>query len=140
MVKVVDDGVFNASREKVWQLLDAHSTDITKVHPGVKSSRAIRKEGNSEVVENQMDMGGQVVKIVMKVTANPPDRLTLEFLEGPMKGKMVNTYSDVPGGTKVNTEADMKSDFMNDQQLESAVKQFLNQSFDEDTRYLSKMK
>ncbi len=85
-------------------------------------------------------MGGQTAKMVAKITANPPDRLTLEFLEGPMTGKMVNTYTEVSGGTKVVTECDMKSQALNDQQLEGTIKQFLDSAFNDDLRYLNKMK
>ena len=85
-------------------------------------------------------MNGQRSKVVAKFTANPPDRLTIEFLEGPMTGKMVNTYTEESGGTKVVTECDMKSKFMDDKQLEGALKQFLDNGFSDDVRYLNKMK
>jgi len=86
-------------------------------------------------------MNGQTVKVVVKFTANPPNTLTLDFLEGPMLGKMVNTYTEVAGGTKVVTECDMKSQFMDDKQLEGTVRQFLDNGFGDDLRYLNtKMK
>jgi hypothetical protein len=86
-------------------------------------------------------MNGQNVKIVMKLTPNPPNTLTLDFLEGPMTGKMVNTYTEGANGTKVVTECDMKSRIMDDKQLEGAVREFLNGGFDDDLRYLNtKMK
>jgi hypothetical protein len=54
---------------------------------------------------------------------------------------MVNTYSDVPGGTKVVTEADMKSQVMDDKQVEATVKQIMDGNFADDVRYLNtKMK
>jgi hypothetical protein len=140
MVKVIDDGLFPASREKVWRLIQAHQTDIYNIHPSVKSVKPLRKEGDSDVVEQEWDMNGQRSKVVAKFTANPPDRLTIEFLEGPMTGKMVNTYTETSGGTKVVTECDMKSKFMDDKQLEGAVKQFLDNGFSDDVRYLNKMK
>jgi hypothetical protein len=141
MVKVTDDGLFPVPRAKVWKLIDAHATDIQSIHPNVKSTKFLRKEGNSDVVEQQWDMNGQNVKIVNKVTANPPNTLTLELLEGPMVGKMVNTYTEVAAGTKVVTECDMKSQFMDDKQLEGAVREFLNNGFSDDLRYLNtKMK
>jgi hypothetical protein len=141
MVKVTEDGIFPVPRAKVWKLIEAHGTDIQTIHPNIKSTRPLRKEGNSEVNEQQVDMNGQTVKLVLKVTPNPPDTLTLEFLEGPMTGKMVNRYTEVAGTTKVVTEADMKSQMMDDKQLEGAVRQFLNNGFDDDLRYLNtKMK
>lgn len=140
MVKVTDDGLFQAKRDKVWRLIEAHSTDGFNIHPSLKSAKPLRKEGNSDVVEQEWDMAGQRVKMVAKFTANPPDRLTIEFLEGPMTGKMVNTYTEVSGGTKVVTECDMQSKFMDEKQLEGAVKQFLDNGFNDDVRYLSKMK
>ena len=141
MVKLTEDGLFPVPRAKVWKLLEAHGTDIQTIHPSIKSSKLLRKEGNSDVNEQQWDMNGQTVKVVTKVTANPPDTLTLEFLEGPMTGKMVKKYTEVGGTTKVVTECDMQSKMMDDKQLEGAVKQFLNNGFDDDLRYLNtKMK
>jgi hypothetical protein len=137
LVKVTDDGVFPVPRAKVWKLLEAHGTDVQTIHPSIKSTKLLRKEGNSEVKEQQVDMNGQTVKLVLKVTPNPPDTLTLEFLEGPMTGKMVNRYTEVAGTTKVVTECDMKSQMMDDKQLEGAVRQFLNNGFDDDLRYLN---
>ena len=137
MVKLTDDGVFNAPRDKVWKLIEAHATDPSGIHPWIKSAKVLRKEGNSDVVEQQVEMQGRLVKQVLKVSANPPSTLTLEFLEGPMTGRMVNTYTDVPGGTKVTTVADMKSPMMKDSELEAAVKQTLNTGFEEDSRYLA---
>ena len=139
MVKVVDEGIYQAPRDKVWKLIEAHGNDIMSIHSDIKSTKLLRTEGSSNVVENETDMGGQLVKQVVKVTPNPPNTLTLDFLEGPMTGKMVNTYSDVPGGTKVATEADMTSPLMNDDQLRAAVLQRLGKNFEEDTRYLSKL-
>lgn len=141
MVKVTDDGLFPVPRAKVWKLIEAHATDLQTIHPGVKSFKPLRKEGNSDVVEQHIDMNGQTVKVVLKLTPNPPNTLTLDFLEGPMVGKMVNTYTEVSGGTKVVTECDMKSQVMDDKQLEGAVRQSLNGNFDDDLRYLNtKMK
>ena len=82
-------------------------------------------------------MNGQMTKVVLKITPNPPNTLTLEFLEGPMTGKMVNTYTEVSGGTRVVTECDMQSKFLDDKQLEEAVKQTLDGNFSEDVRYLT---
>lgn len=139
MVKVTDDGLFPVSREKVWRLIEAHGTDLQNIHPSVKSARPLDRDGTT--IEQIRDMNGQTVKIVLKITPSPPDTLTLEFLEGPMTGKMVNTYTEVSGGTKVVTECDMKSQIMDDKQLESALRQNLSNGFDDDLRYLNtKMK
>jgi len=141
LVNVTDDGLFPAPRSKVWKLVEAHQTDLQTIHPGVKSAKLVRQEGNSNVVEQQWDMNGQLTKMVLRITPNPPEKLILEILEGPMTGKMVNTYSEVSGGTKVVTECDMKSQFMNDKQLQDAVKDFLDNGFNDDVRYLTtKMK
>jgi len=134
MVKVTDDGFFPVPRDKVWRLIEAHGTDVRTIHPDIKSTRPLDKEMTT--FEHMREMNGQVVKTVLKVIPNPPNSLTLEFLEGPITGKMVNTYSDVPGGTKVVTECDMKSQLMDDKQLEEAVRQVLSRGFDEDLRYL----
>jgi hypothetical protein len=139
MVKVTDTGLFPVSRDKVWQLIQAHSTDPQGVHPSLKSVKPLNKEGNK--VEQQWDMNGQMVKMVLQITPSPPNTLTLDFLEGPVTGKMVNTYTEVSGGTKVVTDCDMKSPVMDDKQVESTVRQIMNSGFDDDLRYLNtKMK
>ena len=139
MVKVVDDGLFPCSREKVWQLIQAHQTDVYNIHPAIKSTKPLNKEGDT--VEQEWEMGGQRVKLVAKFTPNPPDTLTIEFLQGPMTGKIVNRYTEVSGGTKVVTECDMKSSFLDDKQLEGMVKKFLDDGYSDDMRYLTtKMK
>ena len=134
MVKVTDDGLFPVSREKVWTLIQAHGTDARGIHPDIKSVRPLDKEMTT--IEQVREVNGQSVRSVLRITPSPPDKLTLEFLEGPMTGKMVNTYTEVPGGTKVVTECDMRSPFMDDEQLEGALRQTLSTSFDEDLRYL----
>ena len=139
MVKVTDDGLFPVPRDKVWRLIEAHGTDLQGIHPSVKSVKPLDKEMTT--FEQTREMNGQIVKMVIKVTPSPPDKLTLEFLEGPMTGKIVNTYTEVSGGTKVVSECDMKSPMMDDKQLEGAVRQTLNNGFDDDMRYLNtKMK
>ena len=139
MVKVTDDGLFPATREKVWRLIEAHATDPQGIHPALKSAKPLNKEGNT--VEQQWDMNGQTVRMVVKVTPAPPDKLTLDFLEGPITGRMVNTYTEVSGGTKVVTECDMKSQMLDDKQVEATTRQMLNNGFDDDVRYLTtKMK
>jgi hypothetical protein len=139
MVKVIDEGLFPASREKVWQLIQAHATDPQGIHPALKSVKPLNKEGSK--VEQQWDMNGQTVKMVLQLTPAPPDTLTLDFLEGPVTGKMVNTYTEVAGGTKVVTECDMKSQVMDEKQTEATVRQILNSGFDDDVHYLkTKMK
>jgi len=137
LVKVTDDGVFPVARDKVWKLIEAHGTDAMTIHPSIKSFKHLRKEGDSDVVEYQWEMGGQKVKIVAKFTANPPNQLTIDFLDGPMTGKMVNTYSEVQGGTKVVSACDMNSQFMDGKQLETTIRQFLENNFNEDLRYLA---
>ncbi len=139
MVKVTDDGLFPVPRAKVWKLIEAHATDAQTIHPRIKSIKPLNKEG--DMLEQVWDMNGQATKIVLKVTPNPPNTLTIDFLEGPMTGKMVNTYTEVSGGTKVVTACDMQSKFMDDKKLEGAIKEFLDGGFDDDMRYLNtKMK
>ncbi len=135
MVKVTDDGLFPVPRAKVWKLIEAHGTDLQGIHPSVKSVKPLDKEMTT--FEQTREMNGQTVKMVIKVTPSPPDKLTLEFLEGPMTGKIVNTYTEVSGGTKVVSECDFKSPMMDDKQLEGAVRQTLNNGFDDDMRYLN---
>lgn len=135
MVKVTDEGVFPVPRAKVWKLIEAHGTDLQGIHPDVKSVKPLDKEMTT--FEQTRNVNGQNIKMVIKVTPSPPDKLTLEFLEGPMTGKIVNTYTEVSAGTRVVSECDFKSPMMDDKQLEGAVRQTLNNGFDDDIRYLN---
>lgn len=72
--------------------------------------------------------------------SHPPEKLTIDFLEGPMTHRIVNTYTEVPSGTKVASDCHIQSQFMNDEQLEATLRQFLNDKFNEDVRYVLKMK
>ncbi len=139
MVRIVDDGIFPAPREKIWRLNAAHAADMAKIHTSVKSVKSVRKEGNSDVMDLERELAGQRFRQVLKFTANPPDTLTVEFLEGPIGGKMVNTYSNDPQGTKVVCVCDVTSGTMNDEQLKSTILQFLDMVYNEDLQYLGKM-
>ncbi len=139
MVRVTDDGIFPVSRDKVWRLIEAHGTDLQGIHPDVKSVRPLDKEMTT--FEQTREVNGRTVKTVLRVTPNPPNQLTLEFLEGPMTGRIVNTYTEISGGTKVVSECDMKSSVMDDRTLEGAIRQTLDNGFEDDLRYLNtKMK
>lgn len=135
MVKVTDDGLFPVSRDKVWRLIEAHGTDFKGIHPNVKSVKPLNQEMTK--IEQIREINGRDVKTVIQITPSPPNTLTLDFLEGPMTGKIVNTYTEVPGGTKVVSEVDFKSSMMDDKQLEGAIRQTLNDNFNEDLRYLN---
>jgi hypothetical protein len=70
MVKVTDDGLFPVSRDKVWQLIEAHGKDLRNVHPDIKSTKPVDKEMTT--FEHIRDMNGQTVKTVLRVTPSPP--------------------------------------------------------------------
>jgi len=40
-------------------------------------------------------------------TLHPPEKIEIEILEGPVRGRTIQTYEEVPEGTKVTWSSDI---------------------------------
>ncbi|HZY71437.1 MAG TPA: hypothetical protein VFF67_10740 [Thermoplasmata archaeon] len=142
MVRVVDQGShFEAPIDKVWKLIEAHQHDMDGVHPGSKNIKQAMEGPNQAVAAWTVEMNGRDTPMKIRVTPLPPLGQAIEVLEGPMAGsKFMNYYTPRGNKTEVTVVGEFASPMIPESQLEGAVRQFLNDAFDQDSAYLRKMK
>lgn len=114
MVEYASEDVFPAPREKVWALLRAHLDPslATRIHPKILSQTEVSRDGDSVVVEREIDARGRRLRSRWKVTLRPPELGRWEIVdgEGPYApGSFVESrYSDAPGGTHITARGNLK--------------------------------
>jgi hypothetical protein len=141
MVHFEDSGsFFDAPIDKIWKLVEAHGTDLTKIHPDMKNVKAERVSENSNTVGYDNEMQGQIVRSKIKITSYYPLGLAFEMLEGPLAGSVFFNYY-IPSGnrTGITVVGEFKSSSMNDDMIRQAVKSFFDTGFDQDAAYLKTM-
>ena len=142
MVHIEDSGsFFDAPIDKIWKLVEAHGTDLTKIHPDMKNVKAEMVSDNSNVVGYDNEMQGQTIRSKTKITTYYPLGLVFEMLEGPLAGsKFFNYYIPSGNRTGITVVGEFKSSSMNDDMIRQVVKSMLDNGFDQDTAYLKLMK
>lgn len=114
MVVYEDDGVFPATPEIVWTLLQAHLDDerIHSIHPLVLTQHTLSRLGSETIVERTIDARGKSMRSKWKITYLPPEVARWEIVEseGPwaVGSYIENRYAPVPGGTRIRTRGDLK--------------------------------
>jgi carbon monoxide dehydrogenase subunit G len=76
--------------------------------PGSESVEVLSREGNTITVRGTGTMEGREVTMTEKWTLYPPEKIELEIFEGPVLGRTIQTYEEVPKGTKVTWSSDIK--------------------------------
>jgi len=142
LVHIEDSGsFFDAPIDKIWKLVEAHGTDLTKIHPDMKNVKAEMVSENSNVVGYDNEMQGQTIRSKIKITSYYPLGLAFEMLEGPLAGsKFFNYYIPSGNRTGITVVGEFKSSSMNDNMIRQVVKSMLDNGFDQDTAYLKLMK
>lgn len=143
MVRYYDDsGVHDASIEKVWRLIQAHTdTNVGHIHPGFEKQHT--REEAPGVYLIHVDVRGPDGKVgpwKMRAHMSPPHSQTIEFIEGPFRGWFTVVY--VPEGankTRLVTAADLTVPGLDDASALKAIDDFMNFGFEQDTAYLKKM-
>jgi len=105
--KVVDCRVIKAPREKVWEVA-ANPESMLKWWPGSKSVEILSREGNTMTVRGVGTMGNKEVTMTEKWTLHPQEKIETDIFEGPALGSSVQTFEEVPEGTKVVWSSDVK--------------------------------
>ena len=141
MVHIEDSGsFFDAPIDKIWKLVEAHGTDLTKIHPDMKNVKAEMVSENCNVVGYDNEMQGQTIRSKIKITAYYPLGLAFEMLEGPLAGsKFFNYYIPSGNRTGITAVGEFKSSSMSDDMIRQAVKSMLDNGFDQDAAYLKPM-
>ena len=138
MVFIKDEGgVFKAPIDKVWKLVQLHSTELSNIHAGVKNPTTETLSETSGITTWDDENDG---KIKAKLEVFAPIGLAIEFIEGPFAGsKFFNYYTPQGDTTGITIVGDFRSPSMSDEELKGAVAAFLQQGFDEDNTYLEKI-
>jgi len=105
--KVEDSRLIKAPRAKVWEVA-ANPETMLKWWPGSKSVEILSREGNTMTIRGVGSAGGKEVTMTERWTLHPPEKIETEIFEGPILGKSIQTFEEVPGGTKVVWSSDMK--------------------------------
>lgn len=152
MVKVEVAGVFPASRDEVWALLQRHRDDIPAIHPAIQTQRILKEEGEVTlhdatvpervVLERTWRLGRRLWTSRWQYTQAPPDRFRVELVGGDepltVGSHWENRYEETPRGTLVSTKAEITfQDLKVPRGLHAwAVRRTMRQSDREDLAYL----
>jgi hypothetical protein len=88
-----------------------HPENLPKVHPDfVKDVKVTSRQGDTLMLEQEMEMMGRRLKAVNKMTWNSAERkLEVDTLEGDGKGsKITIALKEIPSGTEMHYWAEME--------------------------------
>ena len=140
MAFIKDEGSqFDAPIDTIWKFLTSPE-EHGKAHKGARNVQRSQVNENTVLVSREQDMGGKWVKVAIRVVAHPPVGSAIEMVEGPMAGsKWFNFYEPKGGKTAVTVVGEFKSPTIPPNQLEPAVRAFMEQSFNEDNAALRQL-
>jgi hypothetical protein len=142
MVKVRDDGVYDAPIDKIWKFLQDDKPGVHN-HRSILSTKTVQEQGNAVVQEMEFRNpdGKSTRKETWRFTFNPPTGFDMESLGGVSKGtKYSHRYTPMGPKTRVEVEGDFRMQGMDDATTKQAALGFLAEVFDEDTRNLRNYK
>ena len=106
MPKVEISRIIKAPREKVWEVV-ADPKSMLKWWPGSSSVEILSRNQNTLTVRGTGTEAGREVTMTEKWILYSPEKIEIEILEGPVRGKTIQTYEEVPEGTKVTWSSDI---------------------------------
>jgi len=142
MVQVRDDGVYDASIDKIWKFLQDDSPGVHS-HKSILGAKTIEEKGNAVVQEMEFRNpdGKSSRKETWRFTFNPPAGFDMESLAGVSKGtRYSHRYTPMGNKTRVEVEGDFRMQGMDDASTRKAALGLLSEIFDEDTRNLRNYK
>ena len=108
--------------------------------PGAETIEILSREGNTLVVKGGGTMEGRKFVMTEKWTLYPPEKIDLELLEGPFYFKTIQTFEEVPEGTKLTWSSDISFKGVVGKILSifggSKLKDFSAQTLDELAKYV----
>src|SRR2546422_11399270 len=96
MVYVRDDGVFDASIEKIWKYLQDPESHQ---HESILSQKVLEQKGNTMKIRAEIAGPQGKAEEIWQMRMDPPFGFELQVLEGPSKGSQ-QTHTYVPMGDK----------------------------------------
>ena len=99
MVYVRDDGVFDASIDKIWKYLQDPESHQ---HESILSQKVLEQKGNTMKIRAEIAGPQGKAEEIWQMRMDPPFGFELQVLEGPSKGsKQTHTYVPMADKTKV---------------------------------------
>lgn len=147
MIYIEDrEGVFDAPLDKVWELVKAHTTEGSLIHPSAKNLMTNLLNENTFINTWDEEINAQYIQIKMKGTVFYPLGIAFEVKEGPFAGSTYFIYY-LPmdnNKTRVVIAGEFKSASIDptvddDQRLRSIVLSRFEKMFEEDYAYLKSM-
>lgn len=138
MVRVYDDGIFDAPVDKLWKYVN---DAMLHQHGAFKISKMVEQKGPAMTVEADVaNPGGKGThKETWKFVYNPPNGFDMEYLAGPWKGsRHTHTYTPMGNQTKVEVLGDFTIQGMDDNATKKTVLAYFARTFEEDTAALKK--
>jgi len=142
MVRVTDDGIFDASIEKIWKYIGDDRPGIHQ-HRAIPATKVLEAKGNVVVQEMQLvnaDGKGTHWE-TWRLTLNPPTGYHVEAIAGPTKGtKFSQKYTPMGDKTRVDVEGDWHVPGVDDASIKKMTLAFFAEAFNEDNAALKKYK
>ena len=115
MVRYAEEEVLPYPRATVWALLEKHgrNDEILRIHPDIVAQESVRESPDGYVVRRTIRfVRGRLVSSTWRITQSPPDSFGWEILDGDgpwAPGSWIKVrYEDVPGGTRVRAEGELR--------------------------------
>jgi len=140
MVRIRDDGVFDAPIDRVWKYVNDESAHT---HGSFQVTKVLEQKGNAMVAEAKLaNADGTFNTEKIRMVMNPPKGFDFEYLSGPMKGSK-HTHTYTPMGSK--TRVDVDGDFVvppgaTEAAVRKSALDYFAMVFDEDNTRLRKYK
>jgi hypothetical protein len=144
MVFIEDrEGIFDASIDKVWKLVQAHVKEGSIIHPSAKNVVTELLDDNTFINSWNEEINGQSISIKVKGRMFYPVGVVFEMIEGPFAGSTYLIYY-IPrpdNKTGVVLAGEFRSLSIDptvgdDERLRSMVLSTFEKVFDEDCEYL----
>ncbi len=137
MVYVRDEGVFDASIDKVWKYLQ--SPEIHQ-HDSIPSQQVLEQKGNTMRIRAEVKGPSGKEEQLWRMTLDPPFGFELEVLSGSQKGS-TNTHTYVPMGdkTKVILVGDFHMQGMDAEATKKATLDYFAKVFEEDNHAMRRL-
>lgn len=142
MVRIRDDGVFDAPIDRIWKYL-GDSTPGVHNHQSIVDSIVVENRGPELIQEMVMrNPDGKTTRTEKwRFAMNPPTGFEMESLSGVSKGtKYSHRYTPMGNRTRVEVEGDFRMQGMDESATKKAAMGFLSELFDEDNAALKKYK
>ena len=131
MVYVRDDGVFDASIEKIWKYIQDPESHQ---HESILSQKVLEQKGNTMKIRAEIAGPKGKAEEIWQMRMDPPFGFELQVLEGPTKGtKQSHTYVPMGNKTKVIVAGDFHLQGASDEDTRKGALAYFEQVFNEDS-------